>query len=93
MARWVRRLGCSLPGTPVCVPRPLFPSVLVVLQANQYWVIYNLMGTPYFWLSLLLCPFVALLPDFLYNGYETLLCPASRTHISAHNWCVPARDS
>ena len=46
---------------------PFFPP-FSSCQANQYWVFYTVMATPYFWLTLVLVPIVALLPDFLYNG-------------------------
>ncbi|CAI5977694.1 unnamed protein product [Closterium sp. NIES-65] len=44
-------------------------------QSNQYWVIYTVMGTAYFWLTLLLVPIAALLPDFLYNGLQRWFSP------------------
>ncbi|CAI7924356.1 unnamed protein product [Closterium sp. NIES-53] len=44
-------------------------------QSNQYWVIYTVMGTAYFWLTLLLVPIAALLPDFLYNGLQRWFAP------------------
>ncbi|CAI5499410.1 unnamed protein product [Closterium sp. Naga37s-1] len=44
-------------------------------QSNQYWVIYTVMGTAYFWLTLLLVPIAALLPDFLYIGLQRWFSP------------------
>lgn len=40
----------------------------VLLQENIYFVIYVLMSTLYFYLTLLLVPIVALLGDFTYKG-------------------------
>lgn len=66
-------------------PFPLFlslylylyaPSLLLLtasfypsLQENVYFVIYVLMSTFYFYVALLLVPTVALLGDFIYQGY------------------------
>eukprot|EP00850_Spirogloea_muscicola_P018286 SM000166S02467 [mRNA] locus=s166:161533:170771:+ [translate_table: standard] len=44
-------------------------------QGNQYWVIYNLLGTAYFWLMVLFAPFVALMFDLLYQGLQRWLKP------------------
>lgn len=44
-------------------------------QENIYFVIFVLMSTPYFYLALLLVPFVALIGDFLYQGVQRWFFP------------------
>ncbi|KAJ6846578.1 phospholipid-transporting ATPase 3 isoform X2 [Iris pallida] len=44
-------------------------------QDNIFFVIYVLMSTLYFYLSLLLIPIAALLPDFLYQGIQRFIFP------------------
>ncbi|CAI7906865.1 unnamed protein product [Closterium sp. NIES-54] len=61
---------------PVSLPLPLsLRHGIAPEQSNQYWVIYTVMGTAYFWLTLLLVPIAALLPDFLYNGLQRWFAP------------------
>lgn len=44
-------------------------------QENIYYVIYVLMSTWYFWLSIVLVPLVALLGDFLFQGLQRWFAP------------------
>lgn len=44
---------------------------LICVQENVYFVIYVLMSTVYFYLTLLLVPVAALFCDFVYQGWET----------------------
>lgn len=50
----------------ICIDFSL--SFFFSFQENEYFVIYVLMSTFYFYLSLLLIPVVALLGDFVYQG-------------------------
>ncbi|XP_054809122.1 phospholipid-transporting ATPase 3-like isoform X3 [Prosopis cineraria] len=47
----------------------------VVRQENIYFVIYVLMSTPYFYLTLLLVPIAALLGDFVFQGIQRWFFP------------------
>eukprot|EP00271_Cylindrocystis_brebissonii_P018675 TRINITY_DN5406_c0_g1_i1.p1 TRINITY_DN5406_c0_g1~~TRINITY_DN5406_c0_g1_i1.p1 ORF type:complete len:1348 (-),score=328.40 TRINITY_DN5406_c0_g1_i1:1253-5296(-) len=44
-------------------------------QSNQYWIIYNLLGTPYFWIIILSISVFALIPDFLWTSLQRWLYP------------------
>lgn len=44
-------------------------------QSNQYGVIYTVMGSASFWFCLVLVPFCALLPDFIYISLQRWLFP------------------
>lgn len=44
-------------------------------QENEYFVIYVLMSTFYFYFALLLIPLVSLMGDFLYQGIQRLMFP------------------
>ncbi|XP_022776002.1 phospholipid-transporting ATPase 3-like isoform X2 [Durio zibethinus] len=44
-------------------------------QENIFWVIYVLMSTPYFYITLLLVPVAALVGDFLYLGVQRWFFP------------------
>eukprot|EP00246_Nothoceros_aenigmaticus_P009090 TRINITY_DN2439_c0_g3_i1.p1 TRINITY_DN2439_c0_g3~~TRINITY_DN2439_c0_g3_i1.p1 ORF type:complete len:221 (+),score=10.07 TRINITY_DN2439_c0_g3_i1:39-665(+) len=44
-------------------------------QDNIYWVIFLLMGTWYFWFTIILVPIVALSGDFLYQGLQRWFFP------------------
>ncbi|KAK8938004.1 Phospholipid-transporting ATPase 3 [Platanthera guangdongensis] len=44
-------------------------------QENEYFVIYVLMSTFYFYFALLLIPIVSLMGDFLYQGIQRLIFP------------------
>ncbi|XP_039003611.1 phospholipid-transporting ATPase 3-like isoform X2 [Hibiscus syriacus] len=55
----------------------LYCGVMTPLDRNDnmYWVIYILMGTPYFYVTLLLVPVAALLVDFLFLGVQRWFFP------------------
>ncbi|CAI0386597.1 unnamed protein product [Linum tenue] len=53
----------------------VFILIYSLLRENVYFVIYVLMGTFYFYLTIILVPIVALLGDFIYQGVERWFFP------------------
>ncbi|KAH9327397.1 hypothetical protein KI387_007575, partial [Taxus chinensis] len=58
-------------------------------QENIYFVIYVLMSTGYFWLSVLLVPLVALIGDFLFQGIQRRFAPYDYQIIQEKHWNEP----
>lgn len=53
----------------------IFIFVYSIFRENVFFVIYVLMGTFYFYVTVLLVPIVALLGDFIYQGVQTWFFP------------------
>jgi phospholipid-translocating P-type ATPase (flippase) len=57
----------------------------IVTLGVMYWEIFNLMGDSVFWLNLLLAPFAAVLPAFVYKIMKELYWPTDSLKVR-HEW-------
>jgi len=62
----------------------------LLTDGTLYWAIYNLSDLPFFWLSLILTPVLALLPAFTYKMVIMMYYP-SLTHQVQQEWLAMKR--